>query len=90
MSRLSLKIFGQVQGVNFRYFVYNQAIKLNIVGWVKNAADGIVEAVLEGKEEDLKKMLESCYQGPSYAKVDKIEEQWSEGIGEFKEFKIKY
>ncbi|MCK4553517.1 acylphosphatase [Candidatus Parcubacteria bacterium] len=90
MARVSIKIFGRVQGVCFRDFVYKHAIKLNLAGWVKNADDGTVEAVFEGDEEDLKKMIGLCRQGPSFSKVDKIDERWEEVVGEFREFVIKY
>jgi len=90
MRRVSLKIFGRVQGVCFRDFVYKHAIKLNLAGWVKNADDGTVETVFEGGENDLKKMIDLCKQGPSFSKVNKIDEQWEEARGEFEGFVIEY
>ena len=45
-----LLIFGKVQGVGFRYWLYQKAIKKNIHGWVKNTTQG-VEALLIGADE---------------------------------------
>ncbi len=90
MRRVSVKIFGQVQGVCFRDFIYKHATELNLTGWVKNSDDGAVEAVFEGDEENLKKMIGLCGQGPSYSRVDKIDERWEEAEGEFKGFIIEY
>lgn len=90
MKRLYIKIFGQVQGINFRIFVKRQAENLGLTGWVKNTPDNTVEAVFEGEEEALKKMLDLCYQGPSFSRVDKIDKQRGEATDEFHEFEIRY
>ncbi len=42
IKRVVLKIYGDVQGVNFRYFTYQEASRLNLTGWARNAADGTV------------------------------------------------
>ncbi len=90
MPRVFVKIFGQVQGVCFRDFIYRHAIRLNLVGWVKNADNGTVEAVFGGGKNNLKKMIDLCKQGPSFSKVDKIDERWEEAEGEFEKFVIEY
>ena len=46
-----LLIFGKVQGVGFRYWLYEKAIKKNIRGWVKNTIQGQVEALLIGDDD---------------------------------------
>ena len=48
-----LLIFGKVQGVGFRYWLYEKAIKKNIRGWVKNTIQGQVEALLIGNDKDV-------------------------------------
>ncbi len=90
MRRVSIKIFGRVQGICFRDFIYRHATRLNLAGWVKNSDDGTVEAVFEGDGEDLKKIIDLCKQGPSFSKVDKIDERWEEAEGEFEKFVIEY
>ncbi|UJR25500.1 hypothetical protein I4U23_006846 [Adineta vaga] len=50
------EIFGTVQGVFFRKYTQQQATKLKLVGWVKNAASGSVQGHMEGRKEDIDKM----------------------------------
>ena len=50
------EIFGTVQGVFFRKYTQQQATKLNLVGWVRNAASGTVQGHMEGRKEDINKM----------------------------------
>ena len=71
--RLHLFISGRVQGVFYRLWTKEKADKLGLTGWVKNLADGRVEAVFEGPESKLKTMVNLCYQGPAEAEVAKIE-----------------
>ena len=78
MKQLHLKIHGRVQGVNFRWFVKEKADKFGLVGWVKNFSDGSVEVLVEGKEKKVKKFLVFCKTGPAFAKVEKVEEEWSD------------
>lgn len=76
MFRLELKIYGDVQGVTFRWSTRSQAGDLGVFGYVKNLPDGTVEVVAEGQEEPLKKLLEWCKIGPRSARVDRVEERW--------------
>lgn len=90
-KRLFLKIFGEVQGVNFRYYAREKARKLGLAGWARNMEDGTVECEVEGEEEALKKFLERAKAGPSWARVEKAEERWGEFRGgKFKEFEIRF
>ncbi len=50
------EIFGTVQGVFFRKHTQQQATKLNLIGWVKNAASGTVQGHMEGRKEDINQM----------------------------------
>ncbi len=67
-------ISGLVQDIGFRYFVLDNAIELGITGWVRNTKDGKVEAVLQGRKEDIQKLIELSRSGPGMAKVTGIEE----------------
>ena len=60
-----LLIFGKVQGVGFRYWLYEKAIKKNIRGYVKNRISGEVEALLIGNDEDVNELIKQCEKGPS-------------------------
>ena len=60
MSNQRIRIFvtGKVQGVFFRQALKVMAKKNNIFGWVKNLKDGRVEAILEGDEEKISRLVE--------------------------------
>ena len=72
MKQVHAIIIGHVQGVFFRKSTQEKAIELNITGWVKNQHDGNVEAIFQGKNENIKKILQWCNIGPKYATVNQI------------------
>ncbi len=80
-----IRIFGYVQGVGFRWFVYKNAKELGLKGYVKNLNDGSVQAVLFGNKEIVEKLIDLCYKGPSYAIVNRIdiEECTDKGFNDF-------
>lgn len=89
MKRASVKIYGRVQGVWFRANTKEMAEKIGVVGWVRNMPDGSVEAVFEGEDEKVEKMIEWCRHGPPLARVDGIEVKYEKPKGE-KSFRIIY
>jgi len=70
-----LLIFGKVQGVGFRYWLYEKAIKKNIRGWVKNTITGQVEALLIGNDEDVNEVIKKCEKGPLSSNVTHVKIQ---------------
>ena len=74
MKKLLL-IFGKVQGVGFRYWLYDKAIKKNISGWVKNKITGEVEALLIGNDEDVNAIIKQCEKGPHSSNVTQVKIQ---------------
>ena len=86
--RLHVKIFGKVQGVWFRLNTKNKAEDLHINGWVRNTIDGGVEAIFEGDEENLHKMINWCLIGTPNSKVEKIEINKNKYLNEFNNFSI--
>lgn len=72
-TRVHVFFSGKVQGVFFRYSTKNMAEELGLSGWVRNLADGRVEALFEGKKEVVETMIEWCKFGPEFAKVTGIE-----------------
>jgi len=88
MPNLRAHVFvsGQVQGVNFRLKTQRLAESLNVTGWVRNLTDGRVEAVFEGEEEPVNKLVEFCHHGPAYAFVTDVQVSWETYRGEFEEF----
>lgn len=69
MKTVHAIISGRVQGVCYRAWTAEQALKLGLDGWVRNRSDGTVEALFSGVEGDVDAMLASCRQGPSFAHV---------------------
>ncbi len=67
-------ISGRVQGVGFRYFVYEAAQQLGINGWVKNRFDGAVEVHAENPDSDtLGRFLSLINAGPPMSIVENVE-----------------
>lgn len=77
-----------VQGVGFRFFVQRSAAKHQVVGYVRNLADGRVEAYAEGSPESMKGFHEDLLAGPKFSVVDEVEEIVAETQGEFSSFHI--
>jgi acylphosphatase len=73
MKQYYLVISGDVVGVGFRGWMMREADKLNLVGWVKNREDRAVEAVIQGEEEQVNKIIELCKKGPNVAWVENVE-----------------
>jgi len=72
LKRNKIIISGNVRGVFFRRFVFENAVSLGLKGYVKNRDDGKVEAVFEGEEVNVKKMVERCRIGNPLSKVKNI------------------
>lgn len=90
MREVYLKIYGIVQGVNFRYHALKQAQALGLAGWVRNLPDSTVEAVAQGEKESLLKFINWCREGPDSAQVEKVEEHWREPQQTFTGFEVRY
>ena len=88
--RVRIFVTGRVQGVFFRQALKVMAKKNGILGWVRNLKDGRVEAVLEGDEEGLGRVIEWAHAGPANARVDDIEIRNEEGLGGFDSFDVRY
>ena len=69
MIRYRVLIRGRVQGVFFRDTCQRMALKHGVNGWVRNLPDGRVEAVFEGRPEDVNRLVDWARQGPSQAVV---------------------
>ncbi|MGE5041646.1 MAG: acylphosphatase [Candidatus Levyibacteriota bacterium] len=72
MKQVKVTISGTVQGVSFRYFVAEQAQLLGVKGWVRNTPEGNVEALFQGEEGSVAKMVKRCLKGPAMAAVENV------------------
>lgn len=89
-SNAHVLISGRVQGVWFRASTKQKAEQLGLTGWVRNTADGSVEAIFEGDEKQIQDMLEWCHHGPSLAKVTNVKIKNQEPTNGFDCFSIRY
>jgi acylphosphatase len=71
--RRRVVVMGRVQGVWFRGATAERARALGLAGWVRNRADGTVEAVFEGAREAVEAALAFCRSGPPAARVERVE-----------------
>ncbi len=71
--RRRVSISGRVQGVWFRGTCANQADAAGVAGWVRNLPDGRVEAVFEGDEAAVERLVDWCRVGPRFAHVEHVD-----------------
>jgi acylphosphatase len=90
MKLIHVYISGRVQGVLFRAETQRAAMGFKLTGWVRNMADGRVEAVFEGYDANVDEMLAWCHIGPPAARVEKVMTEEEPCTSEFHDFSIKY
>ena len=71
--RRRVVVHGAVQGVFFRDTMRRRAEQHGIAGWVRNNPDGTLEAVFEGPEADVERLVRFAHDGPSGARVERVE-----------------
>ena len=84
--RAHVTITGYVQGVFFRHSTAQRARAAGLTGWVKNLADGRVEALIQGEREPVERLVAWCEHGPPHASVERIEVEWETVSGDFSGF----
>jgi acylphosphatase len=86
MIRRRIVVHGHVQGVFFRDSTRRLAEREGVAGWVRNRADGAVEAVFEGEPHGVERLVAFVGEGPRDAQVDRAEvtEEEPEGLRVFR------
>jgi acylphosphatase len=74
-----LAIHGVVQGVWFRESMRQEAARLGVTGWVRNRADGSVEAMVQGTADAVEAITQWVHHGPEQARVERVESAPGEG-----------
>jgi acylphosphatase len=83
--RRHVTVHGRVQGVAFRESLRRRANSHAVTGWACNRSDGAVEAVFEGRPEDVQRLIDFAQTGPRHAEVDSVavREEEPEGLTGF-------
>ena len=89
-TRLALRITGRVQGVWYRAAMRAEARRHGVRGWVRNLADGGVEAVVEGDAAAVRVVVDWCRVGPPGAHVADVVERIEPAGDAFVDFEIRY
>ncbi len=74
MSKLCMHCFisGRVQGVAFRHYTRQEAVRLEITGWARNLDDGRVEVIACGEASAIEKLMICLHKGPPLARVTAV------------------
>ena len=87
--RVHITFTGRVQGVGFRYRAKYLAQHYGVTGWIQNHYDGSVEAQMQGREEDIDKIIQSL-QEDTYIRIDWITRERLELEPKERRFSVKY
>ena len=85
----SYRIRGRVQGVGYRYFAQQIALRLGVRGWVRNLPDGDVEAHAEAESDILDRFRAELERGPSFSRVSEVIEEDVPVEGRVTQFSIR-
>ncbi|HWL41152.1 MAG TPA: acylphosphatase [Gemmatimonadaceae bacterium] len=72
MNGIHLEIRGRVQGVGFRWFIRETALRLDLAGWVSNRSDGNVELAAAGDAHAVERLEAAARKGPPGAMVEEV------------------
>jgi acylphosphatase len=91
-NRVARRFFisGDVQGVGYRFFAQRAAARHQVVGFVKNLADGRVEALAEGPSQSVEAFKDELATGPRFSSVAHIEEINLDPTGSYSSFRIEH
>jgi acylphosphatase len=88
--RVHVVLSGRVQGVAFRAYTVDEARRLGVHGWVRNLADGRVEAEAEGERAAVEALVAFCRRGPPAAKVERADVTWGAFRGDLGPFAARH
>lgn len=87
--RAHILVSGEVQGVAFRAATVDEARRLGVQGWVRNVADGRVEAEAEGERAKVEALVRWCRRGPPAARVQDVQATFSAYAGDLGPFSVR-
>lgn len=89
-QELHAVVRGRVQGVGFRYFVVEEALRLGLRGYARNERTGDVEVVAQGARSALERLLTLLHQGPPAASVREVQTTWRQPREHFSGFHVRW
>jgi len=90
LVRVHALVMGRVQGVGFRFTTVDAARRLGVKGWVRNCADGSVEALLEGERAAVEALVRFLHRGPPGAFVQDVSLHYEAPKGEEEPFHARH
>lgn len=90
LVRAHVWVSGRVQGVAYRAFTRQAALRRQLTGYVRNLHDGRVEVEIEGARPDVEALLSLIRTGPPGARVVDLEVRWETPTGQDADFVIRY
>lgn len=87
---LRCQISGRVQGVGFRYSARERALDLGLTGWVRNLSGGRVEVFAQGPAQMVEVFLTWLHDGPTAARVERVDEVPAQPDPRFTGFEIRF
>jgi len=81
---------GMVQGVGYRYYARQEAVSLNLVGYVKNMPDGSVLSEVEGARGLVEAYINALKIGPQWSSVQGIHVTWDKSTGKYNSFRVTF
>lgn len=90
MRTAQIRCVGRVQGVFYRASTSEEARRLGLKGWVRNEGNGDVLIYVQGADEEIKKLISWCEDGPPLSKVDHVEVSWIESDSLYQSFEVAY
>ncbi|MFC2047450.1 acylphosphatase [Chloroflexota bacterium] len=90
LAVLQAIVYGRVQGVFFRDFVFKRATELGLTGYVRNLLGGTVEVQAEGEQKHLAQLIDYLRVGPPAARVKRVVTNWSGYTRNYSHFSIRY
>lgn len=88
--RATIIVSGRVQGVGYRAFTLQAAVRKGLSGGVRNLDDGRVEIEAEGTRSMIETLIRELKIGPSRAQVEQVDVRWYEATGTDSGFHVWY
>jgi acylphosphatase len=83
------RVRGRVQGVGFRYFVVENAVRLGVRGYVRNLSNGDVEVHAEAEEGAVALLRKALEDGPMLARVAEVIEEDAPLTSQYASFQVR-